>query len=161
MCGLWSRVMTNSPIYDQQLALVAYWDIIGGNRFLPGTINPADRFVRLSYNLKSSPKYKDPKLALASAFSQIRAVGVPLGMADPDHPNISMTLWRTVADHGAKVYYFESVLIPSVLWVDLKKVDLKKGSGARSIAIKPESALEGDVSSKLEKAKPFKWLATD
>lgn len=155
------RVMTNSPTYDQQLALDAYWDTIGGNRFLPGTINAADRFVRLSYNLKSSPKYKDPKLALASAFSQIRAVGVPLGMADPDHPNISMTLWRSVADHGKKVYYFESVLIPTVLWVDLSEIDLNEGSGARTVAIEPESALAGDVSSKLEKAEPFKWLTTD
>ena len=155
------RVMTNSPIYDQQLALDAYWDLIGGNRFLPGTINAADRFVRLSYNLKSSPKYADPKLALASAFSQIRAVGVPLGMADPDHPNISMTLWRTVADHENTVYYFESALMPAVFWVDLNKFDLKKGSGARTVAIDPASGLAGDVSSKLEPAKPFKWITTD
>ncbi len=151
------KVMTNSPVYEQQLALNAYWDLIGGNKFLPGTISGADRFVRLSYNLKSSPKYKDPKLALASAFSQIRAVGMPLGLADPDHPGVS-TLWRTVADHSAKVYYFESVLIPAVFWVDLKKIDFKKGSGAKKIAIESGKALAGDVSAKFKPAKPFKWL---
>ena len=155
------RVMTNSPVFDQQVALDAYWDTIGGNRFLPGTINAADRFVRLSYSLKSSPKYEDPKLALASAFSQIRAVGVPLGMSDPDHPNISMTLWRTVADHSNNVYYFESALIPAVFWVDLNELDLKKGSGARTVPIDPASGLACDVTSKLKKAEPFKFLTTD
>jgi penicillin V acylase-like amidase (Ntn superfamily) len=154
-------VMTNSPVFDQQLALDTYWNIVGGNRFLPGTINAADRFVRLSYLLKSMPKYKESHLALAATFSLIRAVGVPLGMADPDHPNISMTLWRTVADHEAKVYYFESVLSPTVLWIDLKNVNFKEGSGARTIAIEPESDLAGDISSKLERAAPFEWLTTD
>jgi choloylglycine hydrolase len=154
------KVMTNSPVYDQQLALNAYWDLIGGNNFLPGTISAADRFVRLSYNLKSSPKYKDPRLAVASVFSQMRAIGVPLGMADPDHPNISMTLWRSVADQGAKVYYFESAIMPAVFWVDLNKVDFKKGSGARKIAIEPEKALAGEISAKFEQAEPFKWLTT-
>jgi penicillin V acylase-like amidase (Ntn superfamily) len=151
-------VMTNSPVYDQQLALDAYWDLIGGNNFLPGTISPADRFVRLSYNLKSSPKYKDPRLALASVFSQIRAISVPFGMEDPEHPNIAMTLWRTVADQGAKVYYFESVLMPTVIWADLKKIDFKEGSGVRKIAIEPETRLAGDISAKFEPAEPFDWL---
>lgn len=155
------RVMTNSPVFDEQLALDKYWDIVGGNRFLPGTINAADRFVRLSYLLKSTPKFEKPQLALAAAFSLIRAVGVPLGMEDPDHPNISMTLWRTVADHGEKVYYFESALMPSVLWVDLKKVDLTKGSGARTIAIDPEAAFAGEVSAEFKPAEPFSWLTTE
>jgi choloylglycine hydrolase len=66
--------------------------LIGGDKFLPSTISAADRFARLSYNLKASPKYKDPGLAVASAFSQIRAMSVPLGMSDPDQPNISSTL---------------------------------------------------------------------
>lgn len=155
------RVMTNSPAYEQQLALEAYWDLVGGNRFLPGTINAADRFVRASYNLKTSPKYEDPKLAVAAAFSQIRAIGVPLGMADPDHPNISMTFWRTVADHGDKIYYFESVLMPAILWVDLKRIDFKIESGPRKLAIERDSSFAGDVSEKFEKAEPFQWLATE
>jgi len=152
------KVMTNSPVYDQQLALNAYWDQIGGNRFLPGTINAADRFVRLSYYLKSSPKYKDPKMAVASVFSQIRTISTPLGMADPDHPNISMTLWRSVSDQGNKMYYFETALMPAVLWVDLNKIDFAKGSGVRKIPIDAKTSLAGDVSVKFEPAEPFKWI---
>lgn len=151
-------VMTNSPVFDEQLALNAYWDTVGGSRFLPGTINAADRFVRTSYLLESTPKYEEPRLALAAAFSLIRATGVPLGMADPDHPNISMTLWRTVADHGSKVFYFESVLSPTVIWVDLNKIDFEAGSGARRVPIEADSTLAGEISAQFEPAEPFPWL---
>ena len=40
------QVMTNSPVFDQQLALDDYWKTIGGTTFLPGTNRAADRFVR-------------------------------------------------------------------------------------------------------------------
>ena len=40
------QVMTNSPVYDQQLALTRYWEQIGGTTMLPGTNRAADRFVR-------------------------------------------------------------------------------------------------------------------
>jgi penicillin V acylase-like amidase (Ntn superfamily) len=113
------KVMTNSPPYAQQIAIDSYWDLVGGKNFLPGTISAADRFVRASYALKVSPKYKERRDAIAAVFSQMRSIGVPLGMSDPDKPNISSTLWRTVIDHDAKRYYFDSVINPSVIWVDL------------------------------------------
>jgi penicillin V acylase-like amidase (Ntn superfamily) len=152
------RVMTNSPIYEQQLALNAYWDLIGGNNFLPGTISAADRFVRLSYNLKSSPKFKDRTMAVAAVFSQMRAIGVPLGMSDPAHPNISSTLWRAVSDHDAKRYYFESTIKPAIFWVDLDKVDLKAGATPMMIDVNGPKVLAGEVSDEFEPAEPFKWL---
>jgi len=155
------RVMTNSPIYEQQIALNAYWDLIGGNNFLPGTISAADRFVRLSYNLKSSPKYKERDMAVAAVFSQMRSIGVPLGMSDPDHPNISATLWRTVADHDAKRYYFESTVKPAVYWVDLEKVDLKPGASPKKIYTQGPKVLAGEVSAEFEPAKPFKWMTAE
>ena len=43
------RVMTNSPLFDRQLALDDYWQNIGGLTFLPGTNRAADRFVRASF----------------------------------------------------------------------------------------------------------------
>jgi penicillin V acylase-like amidase (Ntn superfamily) len=150
--------MTNSPTFDQQLALDAYWQLIGGDKFLPGTISAADRFARLSYNLKASPKYKDPSLAVASAFSQIRAMSVPLGMSDPERPNISSTLWRTVADDKAKRYFFESAVFPAVFWVDLAKVDLGPDASPMTLAVDPDKPLAGEVSSHFKKAEPFAWL---
>jgi integrase len=35
------KVMTNFPVYEQQIALNACWDLIGGNNLLPGTISAA------------------------------------------------------------------------------------------------------------------------
>ena len=125
---------------------------------MPGTISAADRFVRITYNLKASPKYKDPELALASVFSQVRAISVPLGMADPNRPNIAMTLWRTVADQKAKVYYFESVIFPAVSWVDINKLELSEGTLPKVIRIERGQAIAGDVSGKFKSSEPFKWL---
>jgi penicillin V acylase-like amidase (Ntn superfamily) len=153
------RVMTNSPVFDQQLAINAYWDLIGGKNFLPGTISAADRFARASYALKASPKFEDRRAAVAAVLSQMRAIGVPLGMSDPDKPNISSTLWRSVIDHDAKRYYFDSVINPSVVWVDLDKVDLSPGAKPMRLQLGVPGDLGGEVSSKLEPAPPFKFLA--
>lgn len=126
---------------------------------LPDTINAADRFVRTDYLLNSTPKYEDTDFALGAAFSLIRAVGVPLGMEDPDQPNISMTLWRTVADHENKTWYFESALNPYVLWVDLNGIDFAEGSGARTIPLGRETRLAGEVSADFEPAEPIVWMS--
>lgn len=152
------RVMTNSPTYDQQLAINAYWDLIGGQHFLPGTINAADRFARASYNLKSSPKYTDRRAALAAVFSQMRAISTPLGMNDPEKPNISSTLWRTVIEHETRRYYFDSVINPAVLWVDLDKLDLSPGASARTLRLNDPADEGGDITARLAPAEPFPFL---
>lgn len=155
------KVMTNSPTFDQQLALNAYWEQVGGSKFLPGTINAADRFVRASYALGASPKYEDNDLALASVFSQIRAVSVPLGIADPDRPNLAMTLWRTFADHKAKIYYFESAVFPAVSWLDMNKIDLTEGAAPKVVRVERGQFLAGELSAVLKPAEPFKWLGAE
>ena len=53
------QVMTNSPSFDQQLALNAYWASIGGLTFLPGTNRAADRFARASFLINVIPKTVD------------------------------------------------------------------------------------------------------
>lgn len=152
------KVMTNSPTFDEQLALNAYWDNVSASKFMPGTISAADRFVRTTYYLKQSPKFKDPEFALASVFSQIRMVSMPLGISDAQNPNLSMTLWRTVADHKTKVLYFESAIFPSVSWVDMSKVDLNEGATPKTVRIERGKPLAGELSAVLKPAEPFKWL---
>lgn len=152
------RVMTNSPVYDQQLAINAYWDLIGGQHFLPGTINAADRFARASYNLKSTPKFADRRAALAAVFSQMRAISTPLGMNDPEKPNISSTLWRSVIEHEAKRYYFDSVINPAVLWVDLESLDLSPAGKPLKLHLNDPSDQGGDVSGRMAPSAPFEFL---
>ena len=151
-------VLTNSPTYDQQLAINAYWEFIGGDRMLPGTINAADRYVRVSYLLSGSPKYEEPRMAVASVFSITRAIGVPLGMEDPDHPNISATLWRSVSDHAARRYYFESTIQPAVFWVDIANLNLSEGASPMSVKVDGPKELAGEISGALEPTEPFEWM---
>ncbi|WP_444886766.1 linear amide C-N hydrolase [Microbulbifer sp. JMSA008] len=153
------KVMTNSPIYSQQLAINTYWSQIGGENFLPGTITAADRFVRASFALESSPNFKDHRKAVASVFSQIRAVSVPLGMSDPGKPNIASTLWRSVIDQKRMRYYFDSVINPSVVWLDFSNLDFKSGAKVLSMKLDTPSDIGGEISSQLKPATPFKFLA--
>ncbi|MEO6792876.1 MAG: linear amide C-N hydrolase [Mycobacterium sp.] len=154
------QVMTNSPLFDQQLAVNAYWEQLGGTVMLPGTNRAADRFARASFYVKAVPKTKDPKIALASVFSVIRNVSVPFGISTPDEPNISSTRWRTVAHHTRKLYFFESALTPNVFWVDLNKLDFAEGAPVRKLDLgsNESNTFAGDSSANFVTAEPFAFL---
>ncbi len=152
-------VMTNSPPFDQQLALNAYWDEVGGLKFLPGTHRASDRFVSVSWNLNATPKVEDPRVATATVFSLIRNVSVPLGIADPERPNIASTLWRSVIDIKERRYFFEPTLNPSIFWVDLSKLKLEPGSKPTKLDLKGDPILAGEVSDKFIPTEPFKFLS--
>ena len=152
-------VMTNSPSFDQQLAINTYWKGVNGLNFQPGTIGSADRFVRMSWSLNAAPKEKDPRLAVATAFSLIRSISVPLGLADPEKPNIAATIWRTVSDTDAKRYFFESSYSPSIFWVDVAKLNLAEGSAPAKLDLSDHPILSGEVSDKFVRAEPFKFLS--
>lgn len=154
-------VMTNSPTFDQQLAINTYWDEVGGLKMLPGTHRAADRFARVSWNLNATPKVDDPELAVATVFSLVRGISVPIGISDPEKPNIASTLWRTVADTKAKRYFFESALSPSIFWVDLNKLNLTEGSTPRKLSLKGNPLLAGEVSASFKPTQPFKFLGDE
>jgi choloylglycine hydrolase len=154
------QVMTNSPVFDQQLALAEYWSEIGGTVMLPGTNRAADRFARASFYVDAIPQTLDRRTATASVFGVIRNVSVPYGISTPDEPNISSTRWRTVADHRDRRYYFESALSPNVFWVDLDGVDFAADSGVRSLPLGENQAnvFAGDVADELVETEPFDFL---
>jgi len=155
------QVMTNSPVFDQQLALNEYWKEIGGTVMLPGTNRAADRFARASFYVNAIPKDDNPDRALASVFSVIRNVSVPFGISTPDQPNISSTRWRTVADHQRKLYFFESVLTPNTFWVDLKAIDFSADKGKiKKLELGPQQShtFSGDATAQFKEAPPFKFL---
>ncbi len=147
------QVMTNSPTYDEQLALMAYWDSVGGHKFLPGTRNSPDRFVRATFYNRSLPEPKNYREAIASVLSVMRNVSSPFGKPDPDKPNISSTLWRTIADQTHKIYFYESTIAPSAIWIDFKKLDFSKDAKAEAFIIKNDSMVSGDISNKLKREK--------
>ncbi|UOM32574.1 linear amide C-N hydrolase [Acuticoccus sp. I52.16.1] len=155
------QVMTNSPAFEKQLALDAYWSEIGGTVFLPGTNRAADRFARASFYTNAIPKFTDANRAIAGAFSVIRNVSVPLGIATPDQPNISSTRWRTVSDQARKLYFFESALTPNTFWVDLTSLDLSAESGRTlKLDLGPDQSTTyaGDATGRFQPAEPFTFL---
>ncbi len=152
-------VMTNSPVFEQQLALDDYWNNIGGLVFLPGTNRAADRFVRASFYIGTIPKTADPRLAVASVFSVIRNVSVPLGISTPDEPNISSTRWRTVADQKNRVYYYESVLYPFLIWVDFDGLDFSDGAPVKMIDPASGKPYAGNTTADFAPATPFVFQA--
>lgn len=140
-------VMTNEPSYDQQLALTAYWKTVVDGKFLPGTDDPADHFVRASYYLNNAPKTANYQQNIAAVFSIIRNVSVPFQQSkDPAHPNGYPTQWRSVVDLTNKVYYFEEANRPNVFWVDLNKLDLKSGAPTKKLSLVHGEIYAGEVS---------------
>ncbi len=151
------QVMTNEPVFEDQLAIAQYWQQVDGLTFLPGTSRATDRFARASFYINAIPQTDNPRIAAASVFSVIRNASVPYGVSLSDQPNLSTTRWRVVADQKDKLYYFESAISPNVFWVDLKKVDFSAKSGVRTLDLgnNQQIVFSGEVSSRFVAAKPF------
>lgn len=152
------QIMTNSPVYDQQLALDKYWQEIGGTVFLPGTNRSADRFSRASFYIHATKQTANSNEAVAAAFSVIRNVSVPMGITTPGEPNISSTLWRTVADHKNLRYFYESVLTPNTFWINLRELDFSAGTPYKKIPLNNGEIYAGNVSEKFKPTEPLKFM---
>jgi penicillin V acylase-like amidase (Ntn superfamily) len=152
------QVMTNSPVYDQQLALNAYWQQIGGTIMLPGTNRAADRFVRASFYINAIPKTAAIDEAVASTFGVIRNASVPLGITTPGEPNISSTIWRTVSDHKNKRYFFESARSPNVFWVNLADLNFAAGQPVKKLTLTGGAVFAGNAAAQFKPAEAFKFL---
>lgn len=153
------QVMTNSPTFEKQLAIDAYWKEIGGEAMLPGTHRAADRFVRASYYLKAIPEIADDRQAIAATTSVIRSVSVPLGIATPGEPNIASTLWRSIHDLRNRTVYIDSAVSPTVFWVSLSALDFSEGAPVKKLALSGGETYSGEASSELRDSEPFTPLA--
>lgn len=156
------NVMTNEPSFDQQLAINEYWSAFS-NYSLPGTDRPADRFARLAHYVGLAPGASDTVSALATTAGMIRAVSVPMEPINIKTPNITPTLWRTIADTKDKVYYYESATDGSFFWVDLAQLDLSSKGQTLQLPMVGVNWTDrvGDMTGHLEKAAPFKFFEAD
>jgi penicillin V acylase-like amidase (Ntn superfamily) len=150
-------IMTNDPSYDKQLALLKSKDFSkpSSSVILPGNVSPQDRFQRATYFLKILPEPKSSHEAIAGVLAIARNASVPFGAPHKSH-GIFYTEYRTAMDFKMKTYYYELTTSPNVIWVDLKKFNLKSGASARFL--NPyDIQLTGDVSGKFKKMKsvPF------
>ena len=149
------KVMTNSPIFEKQLALTEYWNNVGGHHFLPGTRNSPDRFVRAAFYSQRLPEPQNYREAVAGLMSVMRNVSSPFGDPDPEKPNISSTMWRAIADHKNLVYFYESTISYGALWVDFKKLNFS--SEAPTEMLEADTSLLGDVTEKFRSSPPLEF----
>ena len=155
------QVVTNSPAFDQQLALDTYWKGIGGTVMLPGTNRAADRFARASFYINAIPQGESPDMTVASVFSVIRNVSVPYGLTTPDQPNIASTRWRTVADQKRLIYFFESAVTPNTFWVNFNDIDFSAETGKvmkLDLGKNQSHVYAGNAVKDFVVSKPFKFL---
>lgn len=157
------QIMTNEPTYDRQLAVLDYWDRVNPREFMPGTVRASDRFARASFYVNAVEQTSDARRAAAAVFSVIRQTSVPWGISIADQPNLSTTRWRVVADHLDRRYYVESVISPSVFWVDLANLDLSEGAGVMrlDLGVDMERILTGEASASFEATDPFTFQPAD
>jgi choloylglycine hydrolase len=149
------KIMTNSPIYSKQLALNAYWELVGGENMLPGTVRAPDRYVRASYYNKQLPLPEDDISAVSGVMSVIRNAAQPQGKVDANVPNISPTIWQSIANNSTKMYYFQQTSLPSGVWVDFKDLNFTKGADVLKVVLQNNYKLVGNIKNDLVKAQPF------
>lgn len=152
------KTMTNSPIFEEQLAIAGYWKLVDGKQMLPGTFRAADRFARASYYTNTIAPATTQREAVSTAFSIIRNVSVPRGISSPSEPNVASTLWRTVSDQKSLQYYFDSASSPSAFWVDIAKLDLNEGAKVKKLDLTNYPSYAGESSGQFKEAVAFKWL---
>ena len=150
-------IMTNDPPFDQQLANLARFDFTDATREtpLPGNVNPLDRFVRASFFLKKLPEPKSEREAIAGILAIARNASVPFGAPNYAPGTLYNTEYRTALDLTNKRYFFELTTSPNVVWVDLGRFNLARGSPVR--ILDPDNInLSGNVSGHFRTAKaPF------
>ena len=154
------QVMTNSPTFDRQLAIEAYWREVGGDQMLPGTDRAADRFARAAFYMDAVTKTADADEAVAIGFSVIRNASVPIGISTPGQPNVASTRWRTVSDHPGKRYFYESVRYPNVFWTEMADLDLREGAPAMVLDVSDINDLSGNTAGRFTPAEPYAFLPT-
>jgi penicillin V acylase-like amidase (Ntn superfamily) len=164
------RVMTNSPAYDKQLAVQAYWKDAGSlTGFLPGTTRAADRFARALIFVEALPTAVNPRYisgvpqqkfqfqAMMSVLSTMRSVGTPLGVGIEGQPDASSTIWRTVSDSTNRVMLFDSAMAPATFWVKLDDLDFKAGASVKKLDIAGGKTYNGNAADQFVDAKLFSF----
>lgn len=151
-------VMTNQPAFDQQLANLRRYRGFGGDERLPGTHEPADRFVRAAYYVTHLPPPASEREAVAALMSVMRNVAAPFGIADPERPNVSTTIWRTVENLSDRTLFFDGVLSPHVFWIQGARLVYDEGAPAQRLVVDGRYDLANDATALFEPAPMFPFV---
>ncbi len=146
-------VVTNSPSYDKQLENLKQYAGFGGDKPLPGTTFPADRFVRAAYYISHMSEPQSNREAVLKLLSVMQNAGQPYGTLSPERSEdgtIYESLWRTVSDLTNHIYYFNSTMSFNIFWVSLDKFNLTPGAPTMRLNLTNKTDLVGDVSTQFD-----------
>lgn len=149
------RAMTNDPQWPKMTAILDYWEKVGGKNFLPGTVTSPDRCVRANYFAHHVEATGETDLGVSIARSVLLNSSVPYTYMIEGEPNLSSTQWRSYSDTRDLRYYFEMVTNPGYYYVDLNKIDLRKGAPVLKLDTSKTSDLVGCANDRLFKTAPF------
>lgn len=123
------------------------------------TLHRADRFVRLSYYNRLSPKSPDMLSAITTAAAMIRAVSVPFVPPDQINTGVDVwpTLWRVYYDTIDMVFFYESAVTPVQVFMRFEDFNMTKGAEVMSLPLLESEweSLQGDTDGKFTKAATF------
>ncbi len=147
-------MLTNEPPYPDMLAINKYWEGVGGQNMLPGTVRSADRFARGYFFLESVAHTNDLTTGLAICRSILNNVSVPFKYERGDK-NLSQTQWRSFSNLRDCQYYFENVTDLGLYYVDLTEADLSEGAPVLYYDTSKATDVVGDITSQMVPSQPF------
>lgn len=147
-------VLTNDPTFPQMQAINNYWEGVGGQNFLPGSVKSPDRFARASFFINHTDRTNDLNEGMAIIRSIMNNASVPFKYNLGDK-NLSSTQWRSFSNLRDKTYYFMNVTDNGLYYIDLKKCDLRKGAPVLYLDTQHATDYVGDVTSRLVVSAPF------
>jgi penicillin V acylase-like amidase (Ntn superfamily) len=103
----------------------------------------------------------DPRRAVATVFSIMRTVSLPIGIKVEGQPMIADTLWYAVSDQKNRIYCFQDTNSPGIIWTDLKALDFSEGSGPRKLQLDGNPDIAGNQTANFQPAELFKALSPD
>lgn len=132
------RVMTNQPVFTEQIKLNYFWENVNEKVYLPGSSQSVDRFVRASFYTKNliEGNIKENE-ALAGVLSIMHNAAQPFvnNSADEEDPNTSITQYTTLSDQEKGVFYFAASRSPFVVWIDLNKISFSQNASENEMGL--------------------------
>lgn len=140
------KVMTNDPTYDKQLENVGLYIGLGGTKALPGSTSPSDRFVRAAYYEKHLPQTQSLMAEINSVLDIMENLTQPDGIATPERPVLTKTIWRVIADLTHRSYYYQSKKQRQLIQARLDAFNLTQGAPIKTYDPELYPSNTGDVS---------------
>ncbi|MGB2961392.1 MAG: choloylglycine hydrolase family protein [Candidatus Omnitrophota bacterium] len=120
---------------------------------IPGDWTPPSRFVRAAAFINLADPPKDAAGGVILAQHILNTVDIPLGVIKQDKEGVGLaeesTQWVVIKDLKNKVFYFHTYNDLSLRSIDMKKLDLKSGTGERSFPMQGSGHGISDITDKL------------